>query len=62
MFKKNIRQKRKKTDFKKKVHFGLQTQELFKGVTTNWSYELHIITEINIDTKPTDQINGLPER
>ena len=30
--------------------------------TTNWSYELHKITEVIIDTIPSYHMNKLPER
>ena len=33
-----------------------------KGDTTNWSYKLYKITEINNDTIPAYKIDNLPER
>ena len=33
-----------------------------KGVTTNWSYKLHKITEIFNDTIPRYKLDDLPER
>ena len=33
-----------------------------KGDTTNWSYKLYKITEINKDTIPSYRLDNLPER
>ena len=36
--------------------------DFFKGCKTNWSYELHSMTEVHDDTLPNHRIKFLPGR
>ena len=63
---KNILDKRKKIKPKYEINDLVRVADLkktfSKGDTTNWSYKLYKITEINNDTIPTYHIDNLPER
>ena len=63
---KNLLDKRKKVKPKFQINDLVRTADLkrtfSKGDTTNWSYKLYKITEINNDTIPTYHIDNLPER
>ena len=63
---KNLLDKRKEIKPKYKIHdlvrVGDLRRTLSKGDTTNWSYELHEITEIINDTIPSYRLDDLPER
>ena len=58
--------KRKKIKPKCKVGDLVRTLDLkylfSKGDTTNWSYKLYKITEINNDTIPSCRVDRLPKR
>ena len=63
---KNLLDKRKKITLKFQLNDLVRTADLkktfSKGDTTNWSYKLYKITEIDNDTIPNYKINNLPER
>ena len=63
---KNLLDKRKKVKPKFQINDLVRTADLkktfSKGDTTNWSYKLYKITEINNDTIPSYKIDNLPER
>ena len=63
---KNLIDKRMKITPKFQLNDLVRTVDLkrtfSKGDTTNWSYQLYKITEINNDTIPAYKIDNLPER
>ena len=63
---KNLSDKRKKITPKFQINdlvrFAGLKKTFSKGDTTNWSYKLYKITEINNDRIPSYKINNLPER
>ena len=63
---KNLLDKRQKIKPKYEIGDLVRTADLkrtfSKGDTTNWSYNLYKISEINNDTIPTYHIDNLPER
>ena len=63
---KTLLDKRKKITPKFQINDLIRTADLkrtfSKADTTNWSYKLYKITEINIDTIPKYKIVNLPER
>ena len=63
---KNLLDKRKKVKPKFQINDLVRTLDLkrtfSKGDTTNWSYKLYKITEINNDTIPSYKIDNLKER
>ena len=63
---KNLLDKRKKVKPKFQINDLVRTADLMKtfskGDTTNWSYKLYKITEINNDAIPFYHIDNLPER
>ena len=63
---KKILDKRKKITAKFQINDVVTTADLkktfSKGDTTNWSYKLYKITEINNDTIPSYKIDKLKER
>ena len=63
---KNLIDKRKKIKPKFQINDLVRTADLkktfSKGDTTNCSYSLYKITEINIDTIPSYHVDNLPER
>ena len=63
---KNLLDKRKKVNPKFQINDLVRTADLkktfSKGDTTNWSYKLYKITEINNDTIPSYKIDNLKER
>ena len=66
MFNKNLLDKRQKIKAKFEINDLVQVADLkktfSKGDTTNWSYKLYKITEINKDTIPSYHIDNLKER
>ena len=63
---KNLLDKRRKKTPKFQINDLVRTADLkktfSKSDTTNWSYKLYKITEINNDTIPSYHIDNLPER
>ena len=63
---KNLLDKRKKIKQKFQINDLVRTADVkktfSKGDTTNWSYKLYKITEINNDTMPSYKIDNLTER
>ena len=63
---KNLLDKRKKVKPKFQINDLVRTADLkktfSKGDTTNWSYKMYKITEINNDTIPSYKIDNLKER
>ena len=63
---KNLLDKRKKVTPKFQVNDLIRTADIkktfSKGDTTNWSYKLYKITELIIDTIPSNRLDNLPER
>ena len=63
---KNLLDKRKKIKPEYEIGNLVRTADLqktfSKGDTTNWSYKLYKITEVNKDTIPSYHIDNLPER
>ena len=63
---KNLLDKRKKIEPKYEIGDLVRTADLRKTFskldTTDWSYKLYKITEINNDTKPSYRIDNLKER